>query len=239
MSPHVTPNTIRNIQAPSIRIKVRIVNNGRPIDAFAILDSGAEGVYCNKAFIEKHKIPTHPLETPVYAQNVDGTMNKQGIIHHAAILQMEMGTRHKEYIEMAITNTGNHDILLETDWLKVHNPSIDWTQNKLVLNRCTNSCYPTTHGSSDPTLGHLLPTLEWEDQYDDFIETKYQGIGALQYIIAHLQSDFEPVVARTTVSTTLAKGIVKTPFEGVPPAFCKYKKVFSDEEAQQLPKHQS
>ena len=61
-------------------------------------------------------------------------MNKQGIIRHPAILRMEMGTRHKEYIEMAITNTGNHDILLGTNWLKVHNPSIDWTRNKLILN---------------------------------------------------------------------------------------------------------
>ena len=50
--------------------------------------------------------------------------------------------------------------------------------------------------------------------------------------MAHLQSYFELVVARTTVSTMLAKGIVKTPFEGIPLAFCKYKKVFSDEEAQ-------
>ena len=199
---------IWNIWAPSIRIKVWIVNNGRPIDAFAILDSGAEGVYCNKTFIMKHKISTHPLETSVYAQNVDGTMNKQGIIHHAAILQMEMGMRHKEYIKMAITNTGNHNILLGTDWLKAYNPSIDWTWNKLILNQCTNSCFSTKQGSSDLTLGHLLPTIEWEDQYDDFIETKYQGIDALQYIMAHLQSYFKPVVARTTVSTTLAKGIV-------------------------------
>ena len=134
---------IWNVRAPSNRIKVWIVNNGRPINAFAILDSGAEGVYCNNAFIEKHKIPTHPLETPVYAWNIDGTMNKQGIIRHAAILQMEMGTRHKEYIEMAITNTGNHDILLGTDWLKAHNSSIDWTWNKLILNQCTNSCFST------------------------------------------------------------------------------------------------
>ena len=174
----------------------------------------------------------HPLETPVYARNVDGTMNKQGIICHPAILRMEMGTRHKEYIEMAIMNTGNHDILLGTDWLKAHNPSIDWTQNKLILKRCTNSCFSATQGSSDPTLGHLLPTIEWEDQYDNFIETKYQGIDALQCIMAHLQSYFEPVVARTTVSTTIAKGMAKTPFEGIPLAFCKYKKVFSDEEAQ-------
>jgi hypothetical protein len=47
---------------------------------------------------------------------------------------MEMGTKHQEDIEVAITNTGNHDLLLGTDWLKAHNPSIDWTRNKLLLN---------------------------------------------------------------------------------------------------------
>ena len=56
--------------------------------------------------------------------------------------------------------------------------------------------------------------------------------------MAHLQSYFKPVIAGTTVSTTLAKGTVKTPFKGIPPAFHKYKKVFSNEEAQRLPKHQ-
>jgi hypothetical protein len=119
------------------------VNNGRQIDAYAILDSGAEGVYCNKTFIDKHKIPTHTLEHPVYARNVDGMLNKHGIIRHAAILQMEMGTKHREDIEVAITNTGHHDLLLGTDWLKAHNPSIDWTQNKLLLNRCSTLCFPT------------------------------------------------------------------------------------------------
>jgi hypothetical protein len=46
------------------------------------------------------------------------------------------------------------------------------------------------------------------------------------------------VVARTTVSTTLAKETTKPTVEAIPLAFCKYKKVFSDKEAQQLPKHQ-
>ena len=86
---------------------------------------------------------------------------------------MEMGKNHKESTEMAITNTGNHDILLGTDWLKAHNPSIDWAKNKLHFNHCPPSCfsdktYPT------PTLGQLLPSEEWEEQYNNYIESKYQ-----------------------------------------------------------------
>jgi hypothetical protein len=47
-----------------------------------------------------------------------------------------------------------------------------------------------------------------------------------------------PVVARITVSTTLAKETTKPTVEAIPLAFRKYRKVFSDEEAQELPKHQ-
>jgi hypothetical protein len=90
----------------------------------------------------------------------------------------------------------------------------------------------------DPTLGYLLPTLDWEEQYDNFIETRYQGIDASQHIMAHLQMYLHPVVARTTVSTTLAKETTKPTVEAIPIAFRKYRKVFSDEKAQQLLKHQ-
>ena len=90
---------------------------------------------------------------------------------------MEMGNNHKESIEMAITNTGNHDILLGTDWLKAHNPSIDWAKNKLHFDCCPPSCFPDKSYTT-PTLGQLLPSEEWEEQYDDYIESKYQGIDA-------------------------------------------------------------
>ena len=149
---------------------------------------------------------------------------------------MEMGTHHKETIEAAVTNTGNHDLLLGTDWLQAHNPNIDWTKNKLLLNCCPDTCFTEHRKMEDPTLGHLLPSLEWEEQYDDLLEQQYQGIDVLQHIMAHLQSFF-PTVGRTTVSTSLAMNN-KQPLQDIPQVFQCYKKVFSDEEAQRLPKHQ-
>jgi hypothetical protein len=46
------------------------------------------------------------------------------------------------------------------------------------------------------------------------------------------------VIARTTISTAIAKEAAKNMAEAIPLAFCKYKKVFSDEKAQWLLKHQ-
>jgi hypothetical protein len=56
--------------------------------------------------------------------------------------------------------------------------------------------------------------------------------------MAHLQIYLHLVVTRTTVSTTIAKELTKNMVEAIPLAFCKYKKVFLDEEAQRLLKHQ-
>jgi hypothetical protein len=35
---------------------------------------------------------------------------------------MEMGDNHRERVMFLVTDMENHDILLGTDWLKVHNP---------------------------------------------------------------------------------------------------------------------
>jgi hypothetical protein len=47
-----------------------------------------------------------------------------------------------------------------------------------------------------------------------------------------------PVVTRTTVFTTITKEATKNMVEAISLTFHKYMKVFSDEEAQQLLKHQ-
>src|SRR5258707_13674446 len=54
----------------------------------------------------------------------------------------------------------------------------------------------------------------------------------------HLEDYFRaPTLARTTVSTSLAKG-VQTTRTDIPSEFQKYHKVVSDEEAQRLQRHQ-
>ena len=108
---------IRNIRAPSIRIPVRIIYNDKVIDARALLDSGAEGLYCNTKFIQKHQLPLEPLRNLVYPRNVDGSPNKNGAIRNAAILRMEMCDDHQERAECLVTDIGDHDVLLRTDWL--------------------------------------------------------------------------------------------------------------------------
>jgi len=52
-------------------------------------------------------------------------INTQGAICHATTLHMEMGTQHTELANLFVTNTGDHDVLLRTDWLSRHNLNIN------------------------------------------------------------------------------------------------------------------
>jgi len=204
-TPHVPVDTIRNIHSLSIRVKVRIVCHGRKINAHAILDSGAEGVYCNILFVNAHKIPTNTLAKPIYPRNIDSTLNKQGPIRHTAILRMEMGKEHKETTEMAVTNIGRHDILLGTDWFRAHNPQIDWAKNNLRLDCCPTSCY-LNYPDETSDLAHLLPTEDLEAHYDDLLESKYQGIDPTQCIMAHLHGEYNDMIqpSESVVSPTMS-----------------------------------
>jgi len=147
---------------------------------------------------------------------------------------MGIGARHWENIEVAITNTGQHKILLGTDWLKAHNPSIDWSINQLRFDQCPPQCHPI---EQDPTIRQFLPIDAWETQNDDYLNYTDHGTDTLQCIVAHKVCYFEPMIQKTTVSTTLAKGEERKTTD-IPPEFHKYAKVFSDEEAQRLPKYQ-
>ena len=238
---NVPIDTIRNIRTLSFWLKVQIVHNRTKIDALALLDSGAEGNYTHIRFIQKYKIPTFDLASPVYPRNINGTLNQQGAIQHAAYLHMEMADKHQETMEIAITNMGKHDILLGTDWLKTHNPSIDWKNAKLALDRCPHECSTISPITWHITAMELLPTLEWDLHYDNKIKAIYNGIDMSQCIMAHCDKwdngQDKIQIARTTTSTHLAitKGSksVEIPLE-----FRKYHKVFSDEELQRSPKHQ-
>jgi len=183
---------IRNIRSPSMQLDVRIVYNGKEINAQAVLDSGAEGVYCNTNFIRKHGIPTYDIDRPIYPRNVDGMLNNQGVIRHAAILRMGMGARHWENIEVAITNTGRHELLLGTDWLKAHNPNINWETNKLQFDRCPPHCHPIE--SQNLTIMQMLPVDEWETQIDDYLDTTTHGMDASQCIMAHKERYLAPTI---------------------------------------------
>ena len=76
-------------------------------------------------------------------------------------------------------------MLLGTDWLKKHNPNIDWNKNMLNLNHCPPECYKTRDSSLMTNLATILPTEEWEPQVDDYFDTASGNMDTLTIMNAH------------------------------------------------------
>jgi len=62
---------------------------------------------------------------------------------------MSVDPNHWETVEVAITNIGQNEILLGTDWLRAHNPSIDWGAKTIKFDRCPPHCHPSDIEAQD------------------------------------------------------------------------------------------
>ena len=102
------------------------------------------------------------------------------------------------------------------------------------MDQCPPLCKP--HQTSGPTIAYLLPTCDWEEQIDNDIDVAINSIDMSQHVMAHMEQQM-PEIARTTVSTTIAMRQQMLPSE-IPPEFAKYHQVFSNKQAQRLPKNQ-
>jgi len=132
-------------------------------------------------------------------------------MRHAAILRMGMcvDLEHWETVEAAITNIGQSEIILGTDWLQAHNPSIDWGAKTIKFDRCPPHCHPSAIEAKDrcdrdPALRQLLPYDEWETQDDDSLDTSSEGLDVTQHIRTHLER-FLPDLDTTVLRHRLVK----------------------------------
>ena len=76
---------------------------------------------------------------PVPVLNVDGTRNQEGDITHCVLLTVGVG-KHAEKLWCAVTCLGKVPLILGHDWLKKHNPNIDWTTSDVRLSHCPPKC---------------------------------------------------------------------------------------------------
>ena len=123
----------------------------------ALIDSGCTGSCINENFVRKHNLNTTKLPKSIPVFNADGSFNIAGRLTHTVQLQVIIGD-HKEIMEFGVSNLGTSDIFLGHDWLKHHNPEIDWKGKTIQFNHCPGSCYKEEIGT-DPE-NDTSPLLE-------------------------------------------------------------------------------
>lgn len=105
---------------------------GRNVDIKTLLDSGATQSLIHKNFVFAHRIPIIELVKPIIAYNADGTPNKAGAITSSCYLEVALGS-HVMQQRFLIADIGNERAILGMDWLKTHNPNVDWRKGLLTF----------------------------------------------------------------------------------------------------------
>ena len=118
-------------------------------DAHILVDCGASGLgYISNSFVDLHNLPCVPLPYNIPIYNVDGSQNIAGSIKRLCTMDMQIGG-HKERITFRVTETGSSNIILGLDWLRLHDPLINWSKGKLLFINCPSS--------SSNCSGHTSP----------------------------------------------------------------------------------
>lgn len=100
-----------------------------------LVDSGCTGSCIDSKFVEANGINTIPSAIPTKVYNADGTLNTSGSITDYVTIRMTIGN-HVERIELGVVDLGKSDLFIGHDWLKFHNPNIDWQKSTIVFDRC-------------------------------------------------------------------------------------------------------
>ncbi len=116
------------------------------------------GSTINRAYVLEHQIDTKKVAVPILVYNADRTHIQGGDITEFVELCLTIG-EHCECINVAVTNLGKRDIYLRHDWLKCHNPSVNWKTGSIIFRHC--QC----------VKNHLkLPDADPDDQWDEELE---------------------------------------------------------------------
>jgi len=105
----------------------------------ALLDCGATGSFIDRDFVCSKGINTWTLSHNIPVFNVDGSPNKAGQISEVMDIVFCYKT-HSERILLAVSRLGKQSLILGYDWLKDHNPRIDWEKGEVEMTRCPLCC---------------------------------------------------------------------------------------------------
>ena len=113
-----------------------------------MVDSSATTKFLHRRFVERNSVTTRKLARPIPLYNIDGTENRDGTITEVAVLDMAVGD-HREKVVFVVTDIGEEDVIIGLDWLREHNPEVDWERGSLRLSRCPETC-PASQKASKP-----------------------------------------------------------------------------------------
>jgi len=82
---------------------------------------------------------TQTLSRNIPIFNIDGSPNETGQISEVVDVVLRYKT-HSERMLLAVSGLGKQSLILSYDWLKGHNPKIDWEKGEVEMTHCLLWC---------------------------------------------------------------------------------------------------
>jgi len=116
-------------------VEIRTMDTSEFYSVKAFLDSGATGSFIDRDFICSKGINTQTLSCNILVFNVDGSPNKARQISKVVDILLHYKTHSKRML-LAVSRLGKQSLILDYNWLKDHNPKIDWKKGEVKMTHC-------------------------------------------------------------------------------------------------------
>jgi len=120
-------------------VEIRTTDTSELHSVKALLDSGATRSFIDKDFVCSKGINTQTLSYNILVFNVDGFPNEAGQISKVVDVLLHYKT-HSERMLLAVSGLGKQSLILGYNWLKDHNPKVDWEKEEVEMTRCPLRC---------------------------------------------------------------------------------------------------
>ncbi len=151
----------------SVPASLHVENTVFPLQA--LVDSGAEDNFLD---VEQLGCQLEQLDKPIPAVALDSKVFTS-VTHKTSPITLVMSVNHHEKILFHIISAPQTSLVLGYSWLRLHNPHIDWSLNKIIgwSTQCHSVCLhsalsPSAHNLSPPCIEPPDLTKEPREYHD-------------------------------------------------------------------------
>jgi len=144
-------NYTETLEHDNDHIMIRIQLHGGKVSVTinTMIDSGAPEDFIDREVCNKHGNKMIKAKNPREIYLADGKPSAIGPVTDMTKVPMDISS-HRELATLQVTNIQNHEVILGMPWLREHDPTIDWNDKRITLNRerCTTwrlKCAPIAY----------------------------------------------------------------------------------------------
>ena len=139
--PKLLSISVLDTQGTSLLLPVEIgtTDTSKLHSVKALLDSKATRSFINRDFVRSKGINTRTLLCNIPVFNINGSPNEAGQISKVVDVLLCYKTHSKRML-LAVSGLGKQSLILGYNWLKDHNPKINWKKEEVAMTYCSLWC---------------------------------------------------------------------------------------------------